>query len=92
MAQAPKSILWVDDEGELLESHRIFLRSKGCKGVSLVRSIEKPQRYRLMVQWETVENHTVDFRNSENFPAWRACVQHCFAGTPEVEHVSTVMA
>ena len=29
MAQAPKSILWVDDEGELLESHRIFLRSKG---------------------------------------------------------------
>ena len=29
MAQAPKSILWVDDESELLESHRIFLRSKG---------------------------------------------------------------
>src|SRR4029079_1938756 len=29
MAQPPKSILWVDDEGELLESHRIFLRSKG---------------------------------------------------------------
>ena len=29
MAQTPKSILWVDDEGELLESHRIFLRSKG---------------------------------------------------------------
>ncbi len=25
----PKSILWVDDEGELLEPHRIFLRSKG---------------------------------------------------------------
>lgn len=24
-----KSILWVDDEGELLEAHRIFLRSKG---------------------------------------------------------------
>src|SRR5687768_11345976 len=29
MPQAPKSILWVDDESELLESHRIFLRSKG---------------------------------------------------------------
>lgn len=25
----PKSVLWVDDESELLESHRIFLRSKG---------------------------------------------------------------
>jgi len=29
MAPPVKSILWVDDEGELLESHRIFLRSKG---------------------------------------------------------------
>jgi len=29
MPAKPKSVLWVDDEGELLESHRIFLRSKG---------------------------------------------------------------
>src|SRR5512132_4384596 len=29
MAQSAKSILWVDDEAELLESHRIFLREKG---------------------------------------------------------------
>ena len=79
-------------EAGVQKAKPIFLRSKGCKGVSLVRSIEKPQRYRLMVQWETVENHTVDFRNSENFKAWRECVQHCFAGTPEVEHVNTVMA
>ena len=29
MALPPKSVLWVDDEAELLESHRIFLRDKG---------------------------------------------------------------
>ena len=29
MPQAAKSLLWVDDESELLESHRIFLREKG---------------------------------------------------------------
>ena len=29
MAPPPKSVLWVDDEAELLESHRIFLRDKG---------------------------------------------------------------
>jgi DNA-binding response OmpR family regulator len=29
MAQPPKSVLWVDDEADLLESHRIFLREKG---------------------------------------------------------------
>lgn len=29
MAQPAKSVLWVDDEAELLEPHRIFLRDKG---------------------------------------------------------------
>ena len=29
MAQQAKSVLWVDDEAELLEPHRIFLRDKG---------------------------------------------------------------
>lgn len=65
----------------------VFQRAKGCKSLALQRSVEKPARYRLFVQWETLENHTVDFRNSEDFKEWRACVQHCFDGTPEVEHV-----
>jgi hypothetical protein len=54
-------------------------------------TIEKPQRYRLMIQWETLENHTVDFRGSDNWKAWRELVSHCFAGTPEVEHTNTVV-
>ena len=29
MATATKTVLWVDDEADLLESHRIFLREKG---------------------------------------------------------------
>lgn len=68
----------------------IFYRAIGCMGLSLNRSVEKPQRYRLMVQWDSLENHTVDFRNSDDFKLWRECVQHCFAGTPEVEHTTTV--
>src|SRR5262249_6747709 len=29
MAQPGKSVLWIDDEAELLEPHRMFLRDKG---------------------------------------------------------------
>src|SRR5581483_2041067 len=29
MAQPVKSVLWVDDEAEMLEPHRMFLRDKG---------------------------------------------------------------
>ncbi len=64
----------------------VFKRAKGCRGMELQRSVEKPQRYRLFVQWDTVENHTVDFRGSPDFQEWRACVQHCFAAPHEVEH------
>jgi DNA-binding response OmpR family regulator len=31
MAQQARSVLWVDDEAELLESHRLFLSEKGYR-------------------------------------------------------------
>ena len=68
----------------------LFKCAKGCKGVALQRSHEKPSRYRLFVQWETLENHTVDFRGSPDFQEWRKLIGHCFATPPEVEHVREV--
>ena len=38
------------------------------------------------MKWDTLENHTVDFRGSQDFKEWRGLVGHCFDGTPEVEH------
>jgi heme-degrading monooxygenase HmoA len=64
----------------------IFKRAKGCTGMELQRSVEKPARYRLFVKWETLESHTVDFRGSPDFQVWRKLVGHCFAAPPEVEH------
>ena|SRR3972149_3949682 len=65
-----------------------FKNAKGCKGMTLQRSHEKPQRYRLFVQWDTLEDHTVGFRGSANWQAWRDLVGHCFDGPAEVEHVT----
>lgn len=70
----------------------LFRRAKGCLSMELIRSIEFPNRYRLMVGWETLENHTVDFRGSEDFQAWRGLVSHCFDGAPEVEHAARAFA
>jgi quinol monooxygenase YgiN len=69
----------------------IFKRAKGCHGMELRRSIEKPSRYRLFVTWETVEDHTISFRNSADFQEWRKLVGHCFASPPDVEHVQEVV-
>jgi quinol monooxygenase YgiN len=69
----------------------IFKRTKGCHGMELRRSIENPGRYRLFVEWATVEDHTVGFRNSPDFQEWRKLVGHCFATPPDVEHVQQVV-
>jgi len=69
----------------------IFKRARGCTAMMLTRSHEQPQRYRLFVRWDTVENHTVDFRGSPDFQEWRRLVAHCFAAPPAVEHVTEVV-
>jgi heme-degrading monooxygenase HmoA len=68
----------------------LFRRAKGCRGMRLHRSVEIPTRYRLMVRWETVENHTVDFRGSADFQEWRRLVGAYFAATPAVEHAEAL--
>jgi heme-degrading monooxygenase HmoA len=69
----------------------LFKNSRGCKGVKLHRSVENPSRYRLVVDWQTVEDHTVHFRGSENFQEWRRLVGGFFASPPAVEHAQCVL-
>ena len=80
-----------DFEAAVAKARPLFLRAKGGKGFELHKSVEKPSRYRLMAKWETLENHTVDFRGSEDFAAWRALVGQYFAAPPDVEHTETVV-
>jgi heme-degrading monooxygenase HmoA len=80
-----------DFEAAVAKAKAAFGRAKGFHGFELHKSIEKPQRYRLMVKWATLENHTVDFRGSENFTEWRGLVGQYFAAPPEVEHTETVL-
>jgi heme-degrading monooxygenase HmoA len=81
-----------DFEAAVAKAKPLFLRAKGGMGFELHKSIEKPSRYRLLAQWETLENHTVDFRGSEDFTAWRGLVGQYFAAPPEVEHTQTVLS
>jgi heme-degrading monooxygenase HmoA len=80
-----------DFEAAVAKARPLFLRAKGGKGIELHKSIEKPSRYRLLAKWETLENHTVDFRGSADFGEWRVLVGQYFASPPEVEHTETVM-
>jgi len=77
-------------EAKVAEAMPVFRRAKGCRSMALHRSAELPNRYRLMVEWETLENHTVDFRQSQDFQEWRRLVGPCFESPPHVEHTTAV--
>ncbi len=66
----------------------VIALAKGYKGHRINKGIESPERYVLMIYWDTLANHTVDFRESPAFQAWRAIVGPYFAAAPAVEHFS----
>ena len=70
----------------------IFRAARGCRAARLERVIETPGLYRLNVLWETLENHTVDFRGSQGFLDWRALAGPFFAAPPRVDHSEVVVA
>jgi quinol monooxygenase YgiN len=78
-------------EAAVAEAIPLFRAAKGCHGVQLHRGIEYPARYFLIVQWETLEDHTVAFRNSEAFTRWRGLAGPHFARPPEVQHAQAVL-
>ena len=61
-------------------------RAKGFQGAKVNRGIESPERYVLQIFWDTLEDHTVGFRQSPLFTEWRAIVGPFFAAPPHVEH------
>lgn len=61
-------------------------KAKGFRGYKVNKGVESPERYILMIFWEALENHTVDFRQSPAFRQWRAIVGGFFAAPPAVEH------
>ncbi len=64
--------------------------AKGFQGYKVNRGIESPERYVLQIFWDTLEDHTVGFRQGPLFVQWRAIVGPFFAAAPTVEHFELV--
>ena len=56
----------------------------------LQRCVEKQNRYILLVNWETLEAHTVGFRGSEQYQEWKKLLHHFYDPFPMVEHYELV--
>ncbi len=68
----------------------VIAKARGFKGWRVQRGVESPERYVLTILWDTLEDHTVHFRQGPLFPEWRAIVGPFFAAPPVVEHFELV--
>jgi len=78
------------DEAIVRGLEQVISKAIGFKSWKVTKGIESPERYLLMIEWATLEDHTVKFRQSPAFQEWRSIVGPFFAGAPVVEHFERV--
>jgi heme-degrading monooxygenase HmoA len=68
----------------------IIAASPGFLSLRVERCIERPNYFLLLVEWETLEDHTSGFRGSAAYEEWRALLHHFYDPFPVVEHFEVV--
>ena len=69
----------------------VLSKSPGYCSHKVHKGVESPERYLLMIVWESVQAHNVGFRESPLFAQWRAIVGPHFARPPSVEHFTLLL-
>ena len=77
-------------EAAFLGAREILATTPGCRSVRMTRGVESPERFVLLVEWDDVDAHLHNFRETERFTRWRAAIGPWFAGPPRVEHFTDV--
>ena len=72
------------------EASGIISSMAGYVSHQLQHCLEKQNRYLLLVQWETLEAHTIGFRGSNEYQEWRKRLNHFYDPHPVVEHYEII--
>ncbi|MEX0739025.1 MAG: antibiotic biosynthesis monooxygenase [Pseudohongiella sp.] len=78
-------------ESAFEEAQTIIVSMNGYLSHQLQRCMENTNCYILLVNWETLEDHTIGFRGSEQYQKWRALLHHFYDPFPTVEHYKSVI-
>ena len=81
-----------DFEAAFAEAKSIIAGMPGFVDLRLSQSIETPNEYVLLVNWESVEAHEVGFRGSPEYARWRELLHGFYEPFPVVEHFAEVLS
>jgi heme-degrading monooxygenase HmoA len=77
-------------EADFKKAQNIISSMPGYISHQLQNCLEEPDRYLLLVNWRTLEDHTIGFRQSNQYQEWRALLHHYYDPFPQVQHYQTV--
>ncbi|MEZ4879158.1 MAG: antibiotic biosynthesis monooxygenase [Chitinophagales bacterium] len=63
---------------------------KGYIKHSLLKCIEQENKYILLVEWENLEDHTIGFRQSNQYLEWKKLLHHYYEPFPTVEYYEII--
>ncbi len=66
----------------------IIMGMNGYVSHDLKKCLEKENQYLLLVQWDTLEDHEIGFRQSPQYQEWKKLLHHFYEPFPEVLHYS----
>lgn len=72
------------------EARKHVAVSPGLRSMRMTRGVESPNRFVLLIEWDSVEAHEQGFRETERFAAWREAIGPYFAEPPRVEHFADI--
>ena len=72
------------------KAQEIISSMQGYVSHQLQRCLETRNRYALLVNWQTLEDHVQGFRDSPGYLEWTALLHHFYDPFPVVEHYSMV--
>jgi heme-degrading monooxygenase HmoA len=79
-----------DFETAFATASPIIASMKGYRRHELRRCLESANQYVLLVEWKTLEDHTIGFRGSEQYQEWRRLLHHFYDPFPTVEHYEAI--
>ncbi|MET0692605.1 MAG: antibiotic biosynthesis monooxygenase [Propionibacteriaceae bacterium] len=77
-------------EAAFLDVREVIITTEGVHSVRMTHGIESPNRFVLLVEWDSVEAHERNFRQTDRFKTWRGAIGPFFAHPPVVEHFTDV--
>jgi heme-degrading monooxygenase HmoA len=72
------------------KAQTIISKMAGYISHQLKRCIENASQFILLVEWETLSDHTEGFRESAEYQEWKKLLHHFYSPFPTVEHYAEV--